>query len=362
MPQHIFSHGFLFNRGEKMSKSVGNVVDPFTMADAYGVDQLRFFFLREIPFGQDGNYSHEAIVNRINADLANDLGNLAQRSLSMVGKAFGGVLPAPGEFTRRGQDHFGRRRRHDRHRARAHEDAAAAPGAQRGVGGGGRRQPLLRLARRPGRKAKTDPKRQGTILYVTAEVLRRVAICSLPFMPTSAARLLELLAVRPDEQDFSALAAGKRIAAGVHAAAARAGVPALCRAGSKGLKMLVDSHCHLDFPDFAAELDAVVARARAAGIGRLVTICTRVRKFAQVLAVAEKFPEIFCSVGTHPHNAHEELDIDAKALIALDEKSQSRGDRRGRPRLSLRQLAARRAGRKACANTLPRLAKPGCRW
>ena len=99
VPQHIFSHGFLFNRGEKMSKSVGNVVDPFTMADAYGVDQLRYFFLREVPFGQDGNYSHEAIVNRINADLANDLGNLAQRSLSMVGKAFGGVLPAPGEFT-----------------------------------------------------------------------------------------------------------------------------------------------------------------------------------------------------------------------------------------------------------------------
>ena len=81
--------------------------------------------------------------------------------------------------------------------------------------------------------------------------------------------------------------------------------------------MLVDSHCHLDFPDFASELDAVVERARAAGIGRIVTICTRVRKHAQVLAVAEKFPDIFCSVGTHPHNAHEELDIDAKALIAL---------------------------------------------
>ncbi len=81
--------------------------------------------------------------------------------------------------------------------------------------------------------------------------------------------------------------------------------------------MLVDSHCHLDFPDFASELDTVVARARAAGLGRIVTICTRVRKFAQVLAVAEKFPEIFCSVGTHPHNAHEELDIDTNALIAL---------------------------------------------
>jgi TatD DNase family protein len=81
--------------------------------------------------------------------------------------------------------------------------------------------------------------------------------------------------------------------------------------------MLVDSHCHLDFPDFSAELDAVVARARAAGIGRMVTICTRVRKHAQVLAIAEKFPDVFCSVGTHPHNAHEELDIDAKALMEI---------------------------------------------
>ena len=70
-----------------MSKSVGNVIDPFALADAYGVDPLRYFFLREVPFGQDGNYSHEAIVNRINADLANDLGNLAQRSLTMIAQA-----------------------------------------------------------------------------------------------------------------------------------------------------------------------------------------------------------------------------------------------------------------------------------
>jgi TatD DNase family protein len=81
--------------------------------------------------------------------------------------------------------------------------------------------------------------------------------------------------------------------------------------------MLVDSHCHLDFPDFASELDAVMARARAAGIRRMVTISTRVKKHAQVLAIAEKYPDVFCSVGTHPHNAHEELDIDAETLIAL---------------------------------------------
>ena len=81
--------------------------------------------------------------------------------------------------------------------------------------------------------------------------------------------------------------------------------------------MLVDSHCHLDFPDFAAELDAVVDRARKAGIGRMVTISTRVKKHVQVMAIAEKFPDVFCSVGTHPHNAQEEPDIDATKLIAL---------------------------------------------
>jgi TatD DNase family protein len=79
--------------------------------------------------------------------------------------------------------------------------------------------------------------------------------------------------------------------------------------------MLVDSHCHLDFPDFSTELDTIVARARAAGIGRIVTISTRVKRHAQVLTIAEKFPEVFCSVGTHPHNAHEELDIDTKTLV-----------------------------------------------
>ena len=80
--------------------------------------------------------------------------------------------------------------------------------------------------------------------------------------------------------------------------------------------MLIDSHCHLDFPDFAADLDAVVARAGAAGIARMVTISTRVKRHAEVLAVAERFPDVFCSVGTHPHYAHEELDISAADLAA----------------------------------------------
>ena len=99
LPKKVFAHGFLFNRGEKMSKSVGNVVDPNDLVDTFGVDQVRYFLLREVPFGQDGSYSEDGIIARINADLANEFGNLAQRSLSMVAKNLDGVVPAPGDFT-----------------------------------------------------------------------------------------------------------------------------------------------------------------------------------------------------------------------------------------------------------------------
>jgi methionyl-tRNA synthetase len=97
LPKQVFGHGFLLSRGEKMSKSVGNVVDPMVLAERFGVDAVRYFLLREVPFGQDGSYSAEAIVNRANADLANSFGNLAQRTLSMIHKNLDGVIPERGQ-------------------------------------------------------------------------------------------------------------------------------------------------------------------------------------------------------------------------------------------------------------------------
>ena len=93
LPATVFGHGHILNRGEKMSKSVGNVVDPVALAGAFGVDQLRWFLLREVAFGEDGSYSDTAIAERTNADLANGIGNLAQRALSMISKNLGGLQP-----------------------------------------------------------------------------------------------------------------------------------------------------------------------------------------------------------------------------------------------------------------------------
>ncbi|WP_423888712.1 methionine--tRNA ligase, partial [Bradyrhizobium sp.] len=212
--KRVYAHGFLFNRGEKMSKSVGNVVDPFNLADQYGVDQTRYFFLREVPFGQDGSYNHEAIVARINADLANDLGNLAQRSLSMIAKQYQGVLPSPGGFTVNDKailaqaDGMIALARSAMATQQIHQALnavwAVVAEANRYFAG-----------EAPWALAKTDPARQGTVLYVTAEVVRQVAILAQPAMPQACARLLDILGIpaKIESRNFAAL--GTRIKPGV---------------------------------------------------------------------------------------------------------------------------------------------------
>ena len=213
LPKRVFSHGFLFNKGEKMSKSVGNVVDPFDLVKAYGVDQLRYFFLREVAFGQDGSYSPEAIANRINADLANDLGNLAQRSLSMIAKNCDGRIPEPGAFTHADSAlmsaadvlYANAREAMDRQAINRYLDAVWGVVAEAN---------RYFAAEEPWAKRKTDFKRMETILYVTADVVRQVAILAQPVMPSSAAKLLDLLGQPEEARRFSALGGGARLEPG----------------------------------------------------------------------------------------------------------------------------------------------------
>ncbi|WP_342729007.1 methionine--tRNA ligase [Bradyrhizobium sp. B097] len=205
LQRRVYAHGFLFNRGEKMSKSVGNVVDPFNLANQYGVDQVRYFFLREVPFGQDGNYNHEAIVARINADLANDFGNLAQRSLSMIAKQLGGVLPEPGEFS-------------DSDKAILAQADAMLETSRTAMATQQIHQWLNTVwavvaeanryfaGEAPWALAKTDPARQKTVLYVTAEVVRQIAIMAQAVMPESCAKMLDSLGIPADARSFAAVA------------------------------------------------------------------------------------------------------------------------------------------------------------
>jgi methionyl-tRNA synthetase len=215
LPRRVFAHGMLLNSGEKMSKSVGNVVDPVDLIERFGVDQVRYFLLREVPFGQDGSYSDEAMITRINTDLANELGNLAQRSLSMVAKNLDGIVPTPGEFT---TDDAELLEAADRliERVRAEFEAQAMHLALEAIwlmlGAANRyfsaQQPwVLRKS-----ESEADQARFGTVLYTTCEAVRIAALLVQPVMPESAGKLLDLLGQPAEQRTFSAI--GTRLAPG----------------------------------------------------------------------------------------------------------------------------------------------------
>lgn len=202
VPQRVFGHGFLLNKGEKMSKSLGNVLAPHDLVAEYGLDQIRYYFLREVSFGQDGAYSHEAIVARTNADLANDLGNLAQRTLSMIAKNCGGTIPEYGALSQEDQNILDaayalpENTRQDMDKFQLHNVLAKIWDV---VGDANR----YITEQAPWTLKKTNPERMATVLYVVAEVIRNVTIMAQPVVPSSAGKLLDLIAVEENKREFS---------------------------------------------------------------------------------------------------------------------------------------------------------------
>jgi len=213
LPEKVFAHGFLLVKGEKMSKSIGNVVDPFALIEAYGLDQVRYFFMREVPFGQDGSYSPETIATRINSDLANGIGNLASRSLSMINKNCDGKMPECGVLTDEDKallntiDTVIESVRSDMANFQIHKALASIIDV---VADGDR----YFASNEPWALKKTDPARMETVLYVTAETVRQISILLLPFMPESAGKLLDLVAAPEDKRNFAALGEVGRLQAG----------------------------------------------------------------------------------------------------------------------------------------------------
>jgi len=192
-PKRVFAHGWWTNEGQKISKSLGNVIDPLELVERYGLDPVRYFLMREVPFGNDGDFSHRAMVNRLNGDLANDLGNLAQRVLSMINRNCAATVPEPGPLS-----------------VEDHTFLASAHGIIDTVRVEMKVQGLHRAleaiwvvigdanryvdAQAPWELKKSDVGRMNTVLYVAAEVIRHLGIMVQPFMPDSAANLLDQLA------------------------------------------------------------------------------------------------------------------------------------------------------------------------
>jgi len=203
-PRRVFAHGWWTNEGQKISKSLGNIIDPLKLIERYGLDPVRYFLLREIPFGNDGDFSHRAMVHRMNGDLANDFGNLAQRVLSMIAKNCGATLPAPGAFTPADAALLDAAKGlHGRLAAEIDRQAFHLVLEAAWVVVGAANRYVDEQA--PWALRKTDPARMGTVLYVVAEAVRRIAILMQPFMPESCGKLLDQLAVASDKRSFASL-------------------------------------------------------------------------------------------------------------------------------------------------------------
>ncbi len=202
LPKHIAVHGFLFNKGEKMSKSTGNVVGHRDLIEKYGIDAVRYFMMREVPYGNDGSFTDDLIQARMNADLANDLGNLVQRSLSMVNKNCNAHVPVCGPLS-------------DNDKAilaladnmlsevRAHHTAFAISKAMDVIWKVVAEANRYFAGEAPWGLKKTDPTKMETVLYTTAEVIRMVSLLVQPYMPTASAKLLDTLAVPETARDFA---------------------------------------------------------------------------------------------------------------------------------------------------------------
>jgi methionyl-tRNA synthetase len=208
LPKRVFAHGWWTIEGEKMSKSLGNVVAPEHLVEKYGLDQTRYFLLREVPFGSDGNFSRQSMHERINADLANNIGNLAQRTLSMIAKNAEEKVPAFGELLPQDVALM------ELVRLTAVDGAAAARDQMQRCKFGEVIGAILDMARSaneyidkeaPWTLKKTDPARMGTVLYMLAESIRCIAIMLQPFTPDAASKLLDQLAIPANERLFKHL-------------------------------------------------------------------------------------------------------------------------------------------------------------
>ena len=205
LPRQVFGHGFLLHRGEKMSKSLGNVVDPHELADAFGVDQLRYFLLREVSFGQDGSYSAEAIVNRVNADLSNSFGNLAQRTLSFIAKNCDGELPSGGRTDPADQSLLELVREAVAVEVpRLFGELALSQGIEAWLKGVFACNQYID-AQAPWTLRKTDPERMVAVLATLYAAIADLAVAIMPVIPGSAAKLLDQMGIPEGERSYQAL-------------------------------------------------------------------------------------------------------------------------------------------------------------
>ena len=297
-PKKVYGHGWILSNDQKMSKSKGNILDPLEIINEYGLDPLRYYLIKEVSFGNDGNISQERLEDCINSDLANNYGNLCQRVTAFAIKNCQSKIPEKVEFEKEDLDILEKfsknlaliRNKIDNQDINFYIDFIV--------------NSLFEANKyfndqEPWKK-KDDITRLNTIVYTTLEIVRKISFLLYPIIPESTLKALKIFNINENEISLSTVANNDFLVKGNS-------INKIDILFNKIEKKMIDSHCHLDHEPLLSDLENIIQRSKDAGIEKLLTISTSIESFSRVKELVHKDEIIYGTIGIHPHEANKDI-------------------------------------------------------
>ena len=297
-PKKVYGHGWILSNDQKMSKSKGNILDPLEIINEYGLDPLRYYLIKEVSFGNDGNISQERLEDCINSDLANNYGNLCQRVTAFAIKNCQSKIPEKVEFKKEDLDileNFSKnlaliRNKIDNQDINFYIDFIV--------------NSLFEANKyfndqEPWKK-KDNITRLNTIVYTTLEIVRKISFLLYPIIPESTLKALKIFNINENEISLSTVANNDFLVKGNS-------INKIDILFNKIEKKMIDSHCHLDHEPLLSDLENIIQRSKDAGIEKLLTISTSIESFSRVKELVHKDEIIYGTIGIHPHEANKDI-------------------------------------------------------
>ena len=298
LPKKVYGHGWILSGDEKMSKSKGNILDPIEIIKNYGLDPLRYYLIKEVSFGNDGNISKDKLEDCINSDLANNYGNLCQRTISFAIKNCNSKIPENFDFQKEDKDILDNYTL-NLNNIRSKIDELDVNFYIEFIVNSLFAANKYFNDQEPWNK-KNDPVRLNTIVYTTLEIIRKISFMLYPIIPESTVKALKIFEIKENEIKFSTIAQHDFLKPGNK-------INLIDILFKKIEKKMIDSHCHLDHEPLYTDFEGVIKRSKDVGIKKILTICTTLKSFENIKEIIKKDQIIYGTFGIHPHETSKEF-------------------------------------------------------